>query len=56
MVILIGDYVQLTSGRNRELMDRNGVQTETENNGEKQGMDRNGKTTDRNGMRREMEN
>ena len=44
MVILLGDYVQLTMGRNRELMDRNGVQTEAENNGQKQGMDRNGET------------
>ena len=56
MVILIGDYVQLTTCRNRELMDRNGVQIEVENNREKWGTDRNGEATDRNGMWRETEN
>ena len=37
-------------------MDRNKVQTEMGNDGEKQGTDRNGETMDRNGMWREMEN
>ena len=53
IVVLIGDYVQLTD---RQKQRTNGVQTETENDGEKWGTDRNGETMDRNGMQREMEN
>ena len=52
---MIGDYVQLTMGRNGELMDRNGVRTEAENNGQKWGMDRNRETKDRSRVWRETE-